>query len=744
MSRSPSGEARADRSRPSLRRGYVLAVVVLIGSLLMVWLYAREAGAREQRARQAEFAAQSSEIATLLRQRLLHYELALRGGVSLYWSVSRPTHRQWRDYVGGLDIERQFHGLLGLGYVPYLRRSDLEALQLAMREEGQGLFRIRPHGVREIYGPVLMLEPQTIGNRSVLGYDMFADATRHHAMADARDTGEVRLTAPIDLIQRGDDGRRNGLLMYAPVYANGIQPGNPQARRTAISGWVYAPFHSRTFIDSALEPFGAGQIVRIVDLDDGGGRGTLIHEDAGFTDDVDADVLRHSETFALYGRRWRMDFRSSLPAADAAGRPSGVPAIVGAGLIVSLLLFAVVLTLAHTQSRAERLAEAMSESYRRSEQRFRNAMLYSGSGIALLDGAGRIVEANPALARTFGMPPGSLPGTAFAAQFVDPVTDTVLAGKHTEPVTLQFRRSDGDIRLVQLVHSPVPGDVGSDVAALVQVDDVTDRLRAEREVRMLNRTLEARVEQRTRELTLANHELESFAYSVSHDLRAPLRTVEGFSRLLGERFGGAIGPDGLDYLARVRNAANRMDELIDALLKMSRIAREPLQHARVDLSRMAGEILAELRQAEPSRRVETVVEPGLEAGGDTALLRNLLQNLLGNAWKFTGGCEHARIEFGRAAGDECPPGTVGFFVRDNGAGFDPAYASKLFRPFQRLHGADEFEGHGIGLATVKRIVERHGGAIRAEGAVGRGATFRFTLPVRADAPYPDDGSHPND
>ncbi|WP_187471228.1 CHASE domain-containing protein [Luteimonas viscosa] len=733
MSRSPSGEARADRSRPSLRRGYVLAVVVLVGSLLMVWLYAREAGAREQRARQAEFAAQSGEIAMLLRQRLLHYELALRGGVSLYWSVSRPTHRQWRDYVGGLDIERQFHGLLGLGYVPYLRRSDLEALQLAMREEGQGLFQIRPHGVREVYGPVLMLEPQTIGNRSVLGYDMFSEATRHHAMADARDTGEVRLTAPVNLIQRGGDGRRNGLLMYAPVYANGIQPGNPLARRTAISGWVYAPFHARTFIDSALEPFGAGQVVRIVDIGDGEGRETLIHEDAGFTDGANPDSLRHSETFDLYGRRWRIDFQSQPAPAGAEGRPSNIQAIIVAGVIMSLLLFAVVLALAHTQSRAERLADAMSESYRRSEQRFRNAMLYSGSGIALLDGAGRIVEANPALARTLGATPESLPGTAFAAQFVDPIADAVLAGGHAEPLTLQLRRNDGDIRLVQLVHSPVPGDVGSDVAALVQVDDVTDRLRAEREVRMLNRTLEARVEQRTRELTLANHELESFAYSVSHDLRAPLRTVEGFSRLLGERFGGSIGADGIDYLARVRNAANRMDELIDALLKISRIAREPLRRTDVDLSGLAGECLAELQQSDPSRRVETVVEPGLEAGGDVALLRNLLQNLLGNAWKFTGGTEHARIEFGRAAGDGAMPGMVEFFVRDNGAGFDPAYASKLFRPFQRLHGADEFEGHGIGLATVKRIVERHGGTIRAEGAVGRGATFRFTLPARAEA-----------
>src|SRR5690606_17781991 len=356
-------------------------------------------------------------------------------------------------------------------------------------------------------------------------------------------TGEVRLSAPVELIQRGGDGRRNGLLMYAPIYANGIQPANLVARRTAISGWVYAPFHARTFIESALQQLATGHVLRILDTGEGDG-GALVYADPDFTEDPDAAVLRHSETVEVYGRPWRVDFQSRLPVAGAAGPPSDLQATVAAGLIASLLLFAVVLALAHTQSRAERLAEAMSESYRRSEQRFRNAMLYSASGIALLDRQGRIVEANPALARVFGVAPESLPGTLFDSRFVDAAAATQ-AGDGGG-ATRQALRSDGDIRLVELVRSPVPGDVGSDVAILAQVDDVTDRLRAEREVRLLNRTLEARVEQRTRELTMANHELESFAYSVSHDLRAPLRTVEGFSRLLGERFGEAVGPDGQD------------------------------------------------------------------------------------------------------------------------------------------------------------------------------------------------------
>ncbi|WP_255515302.1 ATP-binding protein, partial [Luteimonas sp. J16] len=156
-----------------------------------------------------------------------------------------------------------------------------------------------------------------------------------------------------------------------------------------------------------------------------------------------------------------------------------------------------------------------------------------------------------------------------------------------------------------------------------------------------------------------------------------------------------------------------------------------------DLSRLATEVIGELRQAEPGRMVETVVEPGIEACGDPALLRNLLQNLIGNAWKFTAGRPHARIEFGRDPEAQPAPGMVALRVRDNGAGFEPAYASKLFRPFQRLHGSDEFEGHGIGLATVKRIIDRHGGSITAEAAVGQGATFRFVLPERHHESHPD-------
>ncbi|HEX8794051.1 MAG TPA: ATP-binding protein [Polyangiaceae bacterium] len=221
-------------------------------------------------------------------------------------------------------------------------------------------------------------------------------------------------------------------------------------------------------------------------------------------------------------------------------------------------------------------------------------------------------------------------------------------------------------------------------------------------------------------LVAANQELEAFSYSVAHDLRAPLRGINGFCRALVEDYGDELDSEAGHYLQRIDAATQRMAELIDALLALARVTRAEFRRAPVNLSQVADGIVKQLRASEPSRSVEFVNAEGVVADGDAALLRALLENLLGNAWKFTGKKDPAQIAFG-------VEGSSVYYVRDNGAGFDMAYAEKLFAPFQRLHAQREFSGTGIGLATVQRIVRRHGGRIWAEGAVGGGATFRFTL-----------------
>jgi signal transduction histidine kinase len=235
--------------------------------------------------------------------------------------------------------------------------------------------------------------------------------------------------------------------------------------------------------------------------------------------------------------------------------------------------------------------------------------------------------------------------------------------------------------------------------------------------------MEQRVEERTKELATTNKELESFSYSVSHDLRAPLRSIDGFSQALLEDYADKLDSSGRDSLQRVRRAAQRMSVLIDDMLNLSRVTRSAMRRERLNLSAVAKSIAAELLEAEPGRKVEFVIENDLNAVGDSQLLRAAMENLLRNSWKYTSAHPCARIEFGKSQQN----GKSSFFVRDDGAGFDPRYADRLFGAFQRLHTATEFPGTGVGLATVQRIIHRHGGEIWAEGAVEKGATFYFTL-----------------
>jgi len=277
----------------------------------------------------------------------------------------------------------------------------------------------------------------------------------------------------------------------------------------------------------------------------------------------------------------------------------------------------------------------------------------------------------------------------------------VAAGRH--------RRKDGSFLDVELVWQPV--DFGGEQAQLALVHEAGDR------------QLEHRVAELSARLEVAQRELETFSYSISHDLRAPLRHIDGFSRALMDDCGAMLDPQGRQYLSRICQAAGKMSQLIDALQQLARVARGELSRQVVNLSLAAQVIALELKHGAPEREVEFRIEEGVSVQADPRLTRQLLEILIGNAWKFSGGTPGACIEFGSLE----QGGETVYFVRDNGAGFDMAYAEKLFSVFHRLHRADEFEGSGVGLAIAQRIVSRHGGRIWAESAPGRGATFYFTL-----------------
>ena len=297
-------------------------------------------------------------------------------------------------------------------------------------------------------------------------------------------------------------------------------------------------------------------------------------------------------------------------------------------------------------------------------------------------------------------------------------------------MAVALRSVDGTVIGILAVADPKPmaGDeIARSILAIFagRAQGEMERHETDLALRRLNNELERRVEERTAELVASNRELESFSYSVSHDLRSPLRSIDGFAQALDEDYSSLLDDEGRGYLGRIRNASQRMAELIDDLLSLSQSSRRVLRKTEVDLSKMATEILEQMRASEPERGIRTEIEPGLRAYGDSTLLRAVLENLLGNSWKYTRRSDDALIRFRSESGTES---RRRFAVEDNGAGFDMSFATKLFGTFQRLHHMEEFEGNGIGLATVKRILERHGGSIEGRGEVGKGATFVFELP----------------
>jgi signal transduction histidine kinase len=304
-----------------------------------------------------------------------------------------------------------------------------------------------------------------------------------------------------------------------------------------------------------------------------------------------------------------------------------------------------------------------------------------------------------------------------------PYVEQVLAGK---PVNFRGPHPSPSFKGRHMMFSLMPqvSEPGGNKGFYGLFFDVTKQEQARIEIERLNRDLDRRVKERTADLSSANKELESFAYSISHDLRAPLRGIDGFSQMAIEEYGDKLDAQGRSYLERVRAAAQRMGSLIDDILELSRVSRQTLHRESVDLGRIATELLDEIRQTDAERRVEAAITPDCVTEGDPKLLRILMQNLLENAWKYSAQQAEARIEFGQ---ERLATGETAYFVRDNGVGFDMQYADRLFTPFQRLHKPEEFAGSGIGLATVARIVHRHGGRVWVESVPGQGTTLRFTL-----------------
>ena len=612
------------------------------------------------------------------------------------------------------------------------------------------------------------------------GLNMYSLPDRREAMDGAMLSGQQEMTGLIHFLRGSQEP---GVLVFIPIYRTGTVPATEAGRKRQFVGFAFSAIRVREAVQDYIRLQGGQCTISIYD------GGSPNPERLLFSNDPATKTWRYEtgRSYTELGRSWYIEYHSSPVFERTRFQPFLALVPIG-GCCVSILLFLVVSTIQRARLEAEQFAlEANHRAMGQSIQARISSALASTfdwrhglsevaelfvpafgdvCAIDLLRDDGsleRIAAAHEDpqfkeelmmaesrypmdMEAETGIPPVIRTGKARVYRDITPewlrtgneaderkelnvrmgVTSAVVApirarGKSFGALTVagvhdRHTFSDDDTHLVEEIAARIGLAIENSRLFESAQREIVERAKAEEQVRHLNEDLETLVDERTRELKTAVEELEAFCYSVSHDLRAPLRSVDGFCKALMEDYGSRLDEDGIGYLHRVRNASRRMDELISALLTLSRVTRAEINPQTVDLSAIAAGLRDDY---DPSHTSELTIDPDMTVSGDPRMMRSLLDNLIGNAYKFSGNVEHPSIAFGHNDGT--------FFVKDNGAGFNPNYAGKLFQPFERLHTDREFPGTGIGLATAARIVRRHGGTIWAESEPGKGATFYFTI-----------------
>ena len=693
-----------------------------LGLTLVSWHLTKTAEFKQV---EQDFHVDVERVRTAVEERMRTYEQVLLGGVGLFAASDHVSRQEWATYVESLHLPKRYPGIQGVGFSKVLMPEALPDHTREIRAEGFPGYRVWPVGERDLYTAIIYLEPFDPRNQRAFGYDMFSEPMRRSAMERARDTGRASVSGRVILVQETDEDVQAGFLTYLPLYRKGAPLHSLEDRREALLGYVYSPFRMNDFMDGIL---GNLEVFVTLRIHDGAERSdnTLMF----VSHDQPETPLFHSVvTTELSGREWTLEI-ASLPHYEARLTQARSSLILLAGVVISLLLTAFTWLIANLRNRAVSVAHKMTAALQHSEHQFRTAIDHSAVGTALITNEGKWLRVNQALLNLLGYTEAEL--KALNKRDITHPDDHDRRLRHRiangavdiHEAEERYLRKDGSWVWAQNSASVIRHADGSPQHIICQITDITDRKAREDQMRDLNEELELRVQRRTAELESANDEIAAFSYSVSHDLRAPLRSIHGFTQALSEDFGDTLDDDGKDYLRRVCSAAQYMERLIDDMLNLSRLSRSEIELENVNVSEQARAIVARLQEADADRKVSVDIESDLVAFADPRQIRIALTNLISNAWKYSGKVDEARLEIGQVEGTQ---GAAVFFVRDNGVGFDMAYADKMFTPFQRLHSDKDFEGSGIGLATTERIVRRHGGQIWAESEPGKGATFFFTL-----------------
>ena len=715
------------QSMPKSRKG---AWLVLLAGLLATGYAAYSIKLDIELRTQQQFVFDCDEIRHEIEGRLQAHKQVLLGGAALFDASDGVKRHQWRAYAERIEIDQHFHGIQGLGFSLLIPKNQLAQHTSEIRRQGFPGYTVRPAGERDVYSSIIYLEPFKDRNLRAFGYDMYSEPVRRAAMEQARDENIISLSGKVVLVQETGKDVQAGTLMYAPVYRKSMPVETVEQRRAALYGWVYSPFRMGDLLQGVFEGWDDPRHRRLrLQIYDGriiNADSLLYRSEAGQEKTSPAPVLFNLEQhMGFKGREWTLHFeqlKGSLSGFDY----SKAWMILAGGMSLSILSFLLMLSYLNTRRNAMRIADELTAELRRASGYARSLIEASLDPLVTISAAGKITDVNHATEEVTGRSRSELIGTDFSDYFTEPnkaregYQQVFLKGAVTN-YPLALRHRDGHITDVLYNASIYHNEAGEVLGVFAAARDITERKRAEEEIRQLNAELEQRVAERTAEL-------EAFSYSVSHDLRTPLRAIDGFSLMLLEDYENKLDDEGKRLLNVVRNNTSRMSRLIDDILRFSRAGRTEISFSEIDMEGMARGVIEELKPLVADRKLQINLGGLPIAQGDRAMLHQVFENLLSNAIKFSGKNQEARIDIGgRIEADKAV-----YYVKDNGAGFDMQYAGKLFGVFQRLHGVDEFEGTGIGLAIVKRIIARHGGTVWAEGEVGKGATFYFSIPINTE------------
>lgn len=707
------------------RRLPALGMLVL-GTLLAVLTWMAVARA-DLHAMEQEHDRRFSQITYEVESRTIQARNVLRGIQGLFIASDEVSRLDFHQYAKALEIEEGLLGLQAVQFARVVEHAQRDAFEARVRADttlvpsGYPQFSIRPEGTRTLYVPTEYNEPMR-GNEAAFGFDTAYGPIRTAVMAAARDTGEARASAPFKLVQSS----QTGVVLRAPIYRNGAPTQTVQQRRDAYLGQASVVFIVDTLLGAALgNHFGVDTEVTLTDMGstaDGvappAAESLLGRYGQSPTPSFWRTPLDAAQTLIVAGRFWQVR-KQSLPVNPHVQ----VKALMAGALVFALTLLALVLggRVLAQRDRAQALASGLRETLDQSEARAAALLDATLTGIITLDGTDRIRSANPAAAALFGYPEALLEGMAFVELVPGLRPDDLRAGT-TLDVTVVTR----DQRSLPVAMSLGEVRYGDEHLLLASFHDMTAQKRLEEQQRVFAQAMDDTVRERTAELTRVNQELEAFAYSVAHDLRAPARHVHGFARVIEQRHAGQLDATALNYLGRIQRASSDMGRLIDGMLAFAQLGNHTLLPTEVDLGALVQRTQTALEPELEGRHVQWRVGPLPTVRADQSLMAQVLTNLLGNAVKYSAKSDPAVIE---VFADASVAGEHRICVADNGIGIDMRHASRLFRVFSRLHHADEFDGTGIGLATVQRILERHGGRVWVESEPGRGARFWFALPT---------------